>query len=208
MGDYPNLSESFFDKNVEFSEIVNIVAHGFEGTAEKNQPRLQPFVQYFPVNLGPVLDVGCGTGSMVDLLADAGIDAQGIDQDKRKVEIAQSCGLRATRAYAHEYLMDNPGMYGGIFLRHIVEHFNGVDGLRLLYLARRALRPGGVIAVITQNFSVASVNQNIFWLDITHQRPYPLPLLLHIFSTLGLEVVDSGFREGEEERDTFIVGHI
>jgi 2-polyprenyl-3-methyl-5-hydroxy-6-metoxy-1,4-benzoquinol methylase len=206
LNDRPDMPDPSYITKAKFSDIVNTVAHGFEGAAEKNRPRLQPFVHYFPTNLGPVLDVGCGTGSMIELLAAAGVEAEGIDQDRRQVAAAQSRGLRAARAHAHKYLARNPNKYGGIFLRHIIEHFNGVEGLRLLCLSRKALQPGGIIAVITPNFDVASVRQNIFWLDITHQRPYPLPLLLHIFSTLGLEVVDSGCREDEEERDLFIVG--
>jgi hypothetical protein len=75
------------------------------------------------------------------------------------------------------------------------------EGLRLLYLCRKALRPGAIIVVITPNFNVTSVRRSTFWIDITHQRPYPLPLLLHIFTTLGFEIVESGCREGEEERD-------
>jgi hypothetical protein len=80
--------------------------------------------------------------------------------------------------------------------------------VRLLYLCRRALKPEGIIVIVTPNLDVASVRHSIFWLDVTHQRPYPLPLLLHIFSALGLETVDSGCRQAEEERDLFIVGRV
>ena len=190
----------------EFVDIVNIVTHGFEGAPEKNHPRLQRFVHYYSADLGTVLDVGCGIGSMIEQLTAAGIDAEGIDQDGNQVRIAQSRGLRVVEGRAHEHLARNLGGYGGIFLRHILEHFNGIEGLRLLYLSSKALKPGGIMTVITPNFSVASVRDSIFWLDITHQRPYPLPLLLHIFATLRLEIVDSGCREEEEERDLFIVG--
>jgi 2-polyprenyl-3-methyl-5-hydroxy-6-metoxy-1,4-benzoquinol methylase len=194
------------DADNEFNEILNTVAHGFEGASDKNRPRLEPFLEYFQTDLGPILDLGCGTGLMVDLLTSAGADAMGIEQDARQVATAQSRGLRVAKAGAHQYLAEVTNEYGGIFLRHIIEHFIGVDALRLLYLCRKALRPRGVMIVITPNFDVATVRQNIFWLDITHQRPYPLPLLLHIFATLGLEIVESGCREEEAERALFIVG--
>jgi len=204
----PDTSDLGRDAQTEFREILNTVAHGFEGTAEKNRPRLQPFVNYFPTDLGPILDVGCGVGLMIEVLTAAGATAVGIDQDPGQAAIAQSNGLRVVTAHAHEYLAHRPNEYGGIFLRHVVEHFDGVEGLRLLYLCRKALKPGGIIIIVTPNFDVASVRHSIFWLDVTHQRPYPLPLLLHIFSALGLETVDSGCRQAEEERDLFIVGRL
>src|SRR5258708_39784257 len=123
---------------------------------------------------------------MIELLTAAGASAVGIDQDPGQAAIAQSHGLRVVTAHAHEYLARRPNEYGGIFLRHVLEHFDGVEGLRLLYLCRKALKPGGIIGIVTPNFDMASVRHCIFWLDVTHQRPYPLPLLLHIFSALGL----------------------
>src|SRR5712691_9414889 len=196
------------DGEAEFRKTLRIVSHGFEGTPEKNVPRLQPFVSYFPRHLGPVLDVGCGVGLMIELLANAGATAVGIDLDSDRVAAAQSRGLRVVTADARDYLAGRLDTFGGIFLRHIVEHFDGVEGVRLLHLCRKALRPGGVVALITPNFEVPLVQGSVFWLDVTHRRPYPLPLLRHIFLTLGLDIVESGCRQDEEEQDLFIVGRV
>src|SRR5260370_7373023 len=97
----------------------------------------------------------------------AGAAAVGIDQDPGQAAIAQSHGLRVVTAHAHEYLADRPNEYGGIFLRHVLEHFDGVEGLRLLYLCRKALKPAGVIVLVTPNFHLASLPPSIFSLDST-----------------------------------------
>jgi len=202
----PNANDIGNDAHAEFAEILQATAHAFEGSFAKNRQRLRAFVGYFPKDLGTILDVGSGVGAMIEMLTVAGANAVGIDQDSRQAAIAQANGLPVTQALAHEYLAHTQQRYGGIFLRHVIEHFDGPDGLELLYLCRRALNPGGIIAIITPNFETAAVRHTIFWLDVTHRRPYPLPLLLHIFAVLGLETIDSGYREDEEERDTFIVG--
>ena len=165
-------------------------------------------MSYFPRHLGPVLDVGCGVGLMIELLATAGATAVGIDLDPDRFAAAQSRGLRVVTADARDYLAGRPGTFGGIFLRHIVEHFDGVEGVRLLHLCRKALRPGGVVALITPNFEVPLVQGSVVWLDVTHRRPYPLPLLRHIFLALGMCIVESGCRQDEEEQDLFIVGRV
>lgn len=195
------------DDKTEFERILRRVAHGFEGNSEKNLPRLQPFVNNFR-KCSSVLDIGCGEGLMLGLLRDAGTKAIGIDIDPDKVAIACSKGLEAMTVEADGYLRDKKGEFDGVFLRHIIEHFDGPDGVRLLHLCRKALRPGGIIIIITPNFRVSEVAGQIFWLDITHRKPYPLPLLQHIFTTLGIDVVDCGVREKEEEQDLFIVGQV
>ncbi len=195
------------DDRTEFERLLRLVAHGFEGTSEKNLPRLQPFVPSFRT-CRHVLDIGCGEGLMLELLRDAGTKASGIDIDPDRVAAAHAKGLEATTAEAHAYLRATPGAFDGIFLRHIIEHFDGLDGLRLLHFCRKALQSSGVIIVITPNFRMAEVAEQMFWLDITHRRPYPLPLLQHIFVTLGIDVVECGMREKEAERDLFIIGHV
>ena len=195
------------DDRTELERLLRLVAHGFEGTPEKNLPRLQPFVHSFR-NCSNVLDIGCGEGLMLELLRDAGTKASGIDIDPDRVATAHAKGLEAKTGEAHDYLRAKKGEFDGIFLRHIIEHFDGLDGLRLLHLCRKALQSSGVIIVITPNFRMPEVAEQMFWLDITHRRPYPLPLLQHIFATLGIDVVECGMREKEAERDLFIIGHV
>lgn len=196
-----------YDHRLEWKRVLEDVTHGFEGTRATNLPRCQPFVDYFR-GCRSVLDVGCGDGMMLELLRDAGVDAAGIDKDADRVAAAMSKGLTATTAEAHSYLDDKVNMFDGIFLRHVIEHFDGPDGVLLLYLCRRALTPGGTIVAITPNFGVAQVAQEIFWLDITHRRPYPLALLRRILSSMGIGIRELGVRGGEPEQDAFIVGRV
>jgi len=190
---------------VEFERILRLVAHGFEDSAERNVPRLKPYVNYFR-NCNNVLDIGCGEGLMLELLHEAGVRAVGIDIDADKVTAVCSKGLEAINIQPNEYLRDKKGEFDGIFLRHLIEHFDGPEGVHLLYLCRKALRPNGVIVVVTPNYKSSDVAMQQFWLDVTHRRPYPLPLLLHIFATLGIAVVRCEVRE--MGLDLVVVGQV
>ncbi|SRR5258708_3220697 len=188
------VSSEISDDQIELERILRIVAHGFEGGPEVHRPRLQSFVDCF-CTCSNVLDIGCGEGIMLELLRDAGKVAIGVDIDPSKVAAAHSKGLEAIVARADEYLQDKKGEFDGVFLSHIIEHFDGPDAVRLLYLCRKAMRPGGTIVVITPHFMHSQVATQIFWLDVTHKRPYPQLLLQHIFAALGIAVVGCGVRE-------------
>jgi len=196
--------ESSYDQ-MELERVFRFIAHSFEDSPERNLPRIEPFVNYFR-NCKKVLDIGCGEGLLLGLLRDAGTRGIGIDIDPNKAAIASSKGLEVIVAQADEYLCDKKDEFDGIFLRHIIEHFDGPDGVRLLYLCRKALQPGGIIIVVTPNYLSSNVATRDFWLDVTHRRPYPQPLLEHIFTVLGIAVVKCEVRE--MGLDLVIVGRV
>jgi 2-polyprenyl-3-methyl-5-hydroxy-6-metoxy-1,4-benzoquinol methylase len=139
----------------------------------------------------------------LELLREAGIPAMGIDIDTKCVAAAHAKGLQVEHALAERYLVEKQNTFDGVFLGHIIEHMTGIEATCLLYHCYRALRPGGVLILLTPNFQHFEVASWIFWLDITHQRPYPLQLLEHIFKVLGLKVLEAGL---ENEMNLYIVG--
>ena len=64
-------------------------------------------------------------------------------------------------------------------------------------LPRGALKAGGLLILITPNTKDLGVITENFWLDITHQRPYPLKLLRKMLADAGLSEERSG-----EDADT------
>src|SRR5439155_15531095 len=99
---------------------------------------------------GPVLDIGCGRGELLGLLREAGVEARGIDADADMVAYARGDGLEVEQADALAYLEAQPaGELGGIFMAQVVEHLPPPALFRLLELAARALRTGGVLVAET-----------------------------------------------------------
>ena len=184
--------------------VLRAVSHGFETPPDRLRQIRARWVPYFQ-HCQLVLDVGCGEGVLLELLREANIPAVGVEIDVERVAIAQAKGLHVEHALAQDYLVDKPDAFDGIFLGHLIEHLSGKEALDLLYHCCQALRPGGTLIILTPNFQHLDVAGCIFWLDITHQRPYPLPLLEHIFAVLGLEVREKGL---QDEMNQYIVGRL
>ena len=150
----------------------------FRGDEDFIKERLRPYVGLLAGH-GPVLDVGCGRGEMLSLLAEAGIPATGIDLDLSMLERARGQGLQVAQADAIEYLSALPdGSLGAIVSFQVVEHLPVQAIRQLAAQSRRVLRPGGVFIAETVN-PHSPPALKVFWLDLTHVRPlFPESLLL------------------------------
>lgn len=158
---------------------------GFRDDAEiaKQQKK---FVEHFIGAPGPVVDLGCGRGIMLELLRSAGIDAYGVDTFAPAVEVCRSKNLRVDDydVLAHLRRLP-PGSLGGIFCSHLVEHFHPPEALALLKESARVLRPDGQLVIITPNSKDLGVLTEGFWLDLTHVRFYPPRLLIMLLRQAG-----------------------
>jgi 2-polyprenyl-3-methyl-5-hydroxy-6-metoxy-1,4-benzoquinol methylase len=159
------------------------------GSTADVRERQRPYVDDFR-DAAPVLDVGCGRGEFLGLLRDSGIEARGVDADADMVAYARGEGLVVEQSDALAYLEAQPaGAFGGIFMAQVVEHLPPPRLFRLLELAARALRPGGVLVAETIN-PLSPLALRSYFADLTHAQPL-------VPETLGLLAKQAGFREVE-----------
>jgi SAM-dependent methyltransferase len=143
----------------------------FRGTEASVRDRQQRYVDRF-VGLDDVLDIGCGRGEFLELLQKAGVNARGIDSDRRMVEHCRDKGLEADLREALDYLSSLPeDSVGGIFAAQVIEHLVASDLLIFIRQARRVLGPGGVLLLESPN-PEALLTFAEFYVDPTHVRPY------------------------------------
>lgn len=157
----------------------------------------------------PVVDVGCGRGEFLDVLAAAGIDATGVDSDAGMVARCRAKGHEQTvLADGIEYLESlEDGSLGLVFSAQVVEHMPPDALRRFLEVAMRKLRPGGMFVAETVNpHSVPALKT--FWVDITHQHPlFPeVMLALARITGFGEGYVFHPNGVGDVETDRFTTG--
>ena len=159
------------------------------GSTESVRERQRVYVDDFR-DQAPVLDVGCGRGELLSLLREAGVEARGIDADADMVAYARGEALDVEQADALAYLEAlEDGSLGGVFAGQVVEHLPPPALLRLLELAARKLRPGGLLVAETIN-PLSPLALRSYFADLTHVQPL-------VPETLALLARQAGFREVE-----------
>ena len=140
---------------------------------------------------GSVVDVGSGRGIFLDLLRDEGIAAVGIEVSREAAQRSRERGHEVVEAEAIAGLRElaRAGRrFDGVLCSHVIEHMLPEAAIDLVEAIAGALAPGGRAIVVTPNPSNLKVLSHSFWLDPTHVRPYPRPLLERIGRAAGLEV--------------------
>jgi SAM-dependent methyltransferase len=137
--------------------------------------------------LGEVLDVGCGRGEFLELMREAGANARGIDSSEEQIAICREKGLNAETADIFAYLAGLPeGSLDGIFCAQVVEHFPPDRIPEFVRLAASRLARNGLLAIETPNPECLAIFATHFYLDPTHTRPVPSPLLRFYMEEFGL----------------------
>lgn len=139
-----------------------------------------PFVRYIAQLYpgGQTFDIGCGRGEWLELMIESGFDPYGVDLDEGMLNACLERGLPAGlgNAVSHlESLGDETQAIISAF--HVVEHLNFDDLVRVVTEAFRVLLPGGLLIMETPNPENIVVATRNFYLDPTHLRPIPAPLL-------------------------------
>lgn len=134
----------------------------------------------------PVLDLGCGRGEWLQLLGKRGLLARGVDTNPAMLEQAHRQGLDVAATDLVAALRDtDPSSIGAVTAFQVVEHLDRDTMLELFQQAWRVLCPGGVLLLETPNPENLQVGAYSFWLDPTHVRPLPPPLLAHTAAHFG-----------------------
>ena len=157
----------------------------FRGTESFIKKRQSAYVRFF-THKKLVLDVGCGRGEFLELLAEAEIQAVGIDTNPQMVERCVKKGLsNVVIQDCNQYLRSgNITTADGIFSAQFIEHLPFEALYEFLILSREKLTPGGIFIAETVNpHSIEAMKT--FYVDLTHIKPLFPEVMLFLCRSAG-----------------------
>ncbi len=168
-------------------------ADRFRGSEEHVRRSLDVHVPRYREVSGEVLDLGCGRGEFLERMRDEGVRARGVDLSEESIAMCRAKGLEAERADIFGYLEGlADASLGGVFCAQVVEHLPPERLPELLRLAHAKLARGGVITVETPNPECLAIFATHFYIDPTHTRPIPPPLLVFYMEEAGFGLIEVG----------------
>jgi 2-polyprenyl-3-methyl-5-hydroxy-6-metoxy-1,4-benzoquinol methylase len=165
-------------------------AERFRGTEEYVKRNIEFYKPFF-AHCENVLDIGCGRGEFLSLMRDRGIAARGIDLSEESVAQCRQSGLNAEAADLFSYLATQAEQqFDGIFSSQVVEHLYPRRLPEMIRLCAASLRRGGILAIETPNPQCLAIFATHFYLDPTHTRPIPHPLMAFYMEEAGLGQIE------------------
>ncbi len=169
------------DKDIDILDPLYLAFENeFRGSREEIHARL---VEYIPlikksgagVAGREILDIGCGRGEWLGIMADEGLSARGVDLNNVLVRECLERGFSVTENDAVAYLRSLPdNSLGAITSFHLIEHLDLDTRIALFDESVRVLKAGGIALFETPNPRNLLVGSCNFWADPTHLRPlYP-----------------------------------
>ncbi|WP_293598128.1 class I SAM-dependent methyltransferase [Polynucleobacter sp. 35-46-11] len=141
-----------------------------------------------------VLDLACGAGIFLDLLAESGIVAEGVERNPALVKYARDIGFQVHESDAFEFLQKvstAPVKYDGIHCSHFIEHLPIAAVEELIQLLYDALGEGGILVLIFPDPESIRSQLLGFWRDPEHVRFYHPDLIEIMARAVGFEPVYS-----------------
>jgi 2-polyprenyl-3-methyl-5-hydroxy-6-metoxy-1,4-benzoquinol methylase len=164
-------------------------AERFRGPEEYVRRNIEFYRPLF-ANCENVLDVGCGRGEFLTLMRDRGIAARGIDLSEESVSHCRQNGLHAEVADLFSYLAQPEPEFDAIFSAQVAEHLDPRRLPEMIALCVERLRRGGLVAIETPNPECLAIFATHFYLDPTHTRPIPHPLMAFYMEEAGLGQIE------------------
>ena len=113
-----------------------------------------------------MLDIGCGTGWISRIWADAGAMVTGLEPSETRAAIARQRGLRVLSCYVEDLSVEET--FDLIVIRHVIEHLENPAAILRNLVSR--LNPDGLLLIVVPN--IDCIGRRLFDTDWTWVLPW------------------------------------
>ena len=143
--------------------------------------------QALPTRPGRLLDLGCGTGNVLQALGRFG-EAVGVEHDPELRAVGQACGLDIRAGALPDDVPVPDGWADGVLLLDVIEHLD--DDVAALRAAARAARPGGLVMVTVPAYAWLWSGHDV---ALGHRRRYTARQLRAALTAADVRVDHVGY---------------
>jgi O-antigen chain-terminating methyltransferase len=164
----------------------------FRGSEQQIKELLRVYLPHFK-GRDDILDIGCGRGEFLELLdtMEKKKSTLGIDISVSMLKIATEKGIRCIKKEAVDFLKEcEVNKFGGIFSSQVIEHLSPEELSGLVSESFRVLKPDSPIILETVNPLSLFALSNIYFLDISHQKPLHPEYMRYLLETSGFSEVE------------------
>ena len=190
----PKPAGAYTQSRIDTKDFYFQLQGRFQSNAQGDTNRLEMYLSVIG-NLDPQaptgtwLDIGCGRGRWLRLAREGGYPAIGVDSNPAAIQQCREAGFEVAENDALEFLQCAADeSFSVVSAFHILEHCPFEYCLNLVYQVARTLKPGGVLLIETPHPGNLLMAAEQFWMDPTHIRPIPLPLMEFLFEYCGIGV--------------------
>lgn len=181
------------DAGPRFRALYDDFTDRFRGSATEVTEKLRGYLPevHRLVGAGGAVDLGCGRGEWLTLLAEARVRSSGVDTNPAFVSAARERGLAVSLGDAVGHLRGLPSDTVDLITAfHLIEHLHTEQLLALIEAALTALRAGGCLLLETPNPTNLVMAACDFYNDPTHRSPLPPALIEYLVSSQGFTDVE------------------
>jgi O-antigen chain-terminating methyltransferase len=189
--DSPHFKNHYSPHTDFFDSFYAAFEDRFRGPEETIKDRLKvylPFLRVLQKQNDPceIHDLGCGRGEWLELANEEGCLARGVDANSAMHRRCIAKGFDVTHGDLIRYLKTLPDGHAAMISGfHVAEHISIESLLNLVRESFRALKPGGLLVFETPNPESPVVGMTNFYMDPTHRKPLPPPLLAFVTEYFG-----------------------
>ena len=176
----PLLENAYYD-NYLMGTLHTTQAHEYQ------QRLARDFVAQHDLVGKRVCEIGCGHGSFLTHLAEAGCQVSGIEPSNSARAMAQSHGFNVDSGYIHADRVLAGGPFDAFVTRQVLEHVSDIHGfLRGVYLN---LSPGGVGLIEVPSLEKLLIDRGYYNFFSDHVNYFSMPTLRLALEMNGFDVL-------------------